>query len=129
MNVHDALESLSSTSRNNQFDCCLNEGVLPSCLTLKTAPASIRGKPERTKMLGDLPSPRFLSRGKLKFDEAFEPCVVRVGEEIFLNGIFEFNISRLLAFLDAHAERFPIETIEIAAISNYPRDEEAVHGV
>jgi hypothetical protein len=46
-----------------------------------------------------------------------------------LNGIFEFNISRLLAFLDAHAERFPIETIEIAAISNYPRDEEAVHGV
>jgi hypothetical protein len=50
-------------------------------------------------------------------------------DEAFRNGIFEFNITRLLAFIDAHAERFPIEFIAVADIPDYGGsrlDEEAV---
>jgi hypothetical protein len=36
----------------------------------------------------------------LKLDEKFQPCPVDEGDEVYPNGIFQFNISRLLAFLD-----------------------------
>jgi hypothetical protein len=36
---------------------------------------------------------------RLALDPPFRPCEAQAGEEIYLNGIFEFNISRLLTYI------------------------------
>ncbi len=36
---------------------------------------------------------------RLALDPHFRPCEAQAGEEIYLNGIFEFNISRLLTYI------------------------------
>lgn len=62
----------------------------------------------------------------LKLNEKFQPCPVDEGEEVYPNGIFHFNISRLLAFLPA---RSPIAVIAVTEIANYDEsylDEESV---
>ena len=64
-------------------------------------------------------SPSEESKPKLKLDKKFQPCPVEGGEEVYRNGIFHFNITRLLAFLDAHPARFPIEFIALSEIPNY----------
>jgi hypothetical protein len=56
---------------------------------------------------------------KLKVDKNFQPCTVEVEDELYANGIFEFNITRFLAFIEAHAEAFPIELIALADIPDY----------
>ena len=47
----------------------------------------------------------------LKRDRKFQPCLVEPGDEHYANGIFEFNITRLLAFIDSCPERFPVENV------------------
>lgn len=67
-----------------------------------------------------MPSP--LSKetlAKLKLDKTFRPCPVEVEDELYANGIFGFNITRILAFIEAHAEAFPIERIALADIPDY----------
>ena len=56
---------------------------------------------------------------KLKLDKTFQPCPAEPDDELFPNGIFEFNITRLLAFVESDVERFPIERVEIDGIPNY----------
>jgi hypothetical protein len=56
---------------------------------------------------------------KLKLDKRFQPSPVAENDEIYPNGIFHFNISRLLAFIDAHPEDFPLEHIPVADIPSY----------
>jgi hypothetical protein len=56
---------------------------------------------------------------KLKLDKAFQPCPLAEGDEAYPNGIFEFNITRLLTFIDAHPEDFPLEPVPVADIPNY----------
>jgi hypothetical protein len=56
---------------------------------------------------------------KLKLAPAFEPCPIEDGDEVFRNGIFEFNITRLRAFIETHADRFPIEAVAVASTPNY----------
>ena len=56
---------------------------------------------------------------KLKLDKAFQPCPVEVGEEVYPNGIFDFNITRLLAFVQENADRFPVESVELSALPDY----------
>ena len=56
---------------------------------------------------------------KLKLDDQFRPCSAEAGDELFPNGIFEFNISRLLSFIQAHADRFPVEPVELTDIPDY----------
>jgi len=58
-------------------------------------------------------------RPKLKLDKTFQPCPVEGGEEVYRNGIFHFNISRILAHLDAHASGFPVKFVALADIPNY----------
>ena len=48
---------------------------------------------------------------RLKCDKNFQACLVESGDEHYANGIFEFNITRLLAYIDTCAERFPIECV------------------
>ena len=57
--------------------------------------------------------------GKLKLDRTFQPCTRATGDELYANGIFEFNISRLFAFIQAHLDRFPVERVELAGIPDY----------
>lgn len=67
---------------------------------------------------------------RLNLNREFQPCPVEESDEAFPNGIFEFNITRLLAFIDAHAERFPIYLMAVADIPDYGGsrlDEQAVH--
>jgi hypothetical protein len=40
----------------------------------------------------------------LKLDKKFQPCPLDEGDEAYPNGIFVFNIIRLLATIDAHPE-------------------------
>ena len=61
---------------------------------------------------------------KLQRDRRFEPCPTEPGDELFPNGIFEFNITRLLGFIAAQPERFPTETVDLAAIPKYGSDVE-----
>lgn len=56
---------------------------------------------------------------KLKLSPSFEPCPVEGGEEVFRNGIFEFNVTRLMAFIEARPDRFPRETVAVASTPNY----------
>jgi hypothetical protein len=56
---------------------------------------------------------------KLKRDKRFQPCPIEPGDEAFPNGIFVFNITRLLAFMDAKPADFPIEFIEVASIPDF----------
>jgi hypothetical protein len=56
---------------------------------------------------------------KLKLNKSFQPCPLENGDEAYRNGIFEFNITRLLTFLDAHPDDFPIEVIPVADIPDY----------
>lgn len=56
---------------------------------------------------------------KLRLDRKFQPCTPEVYEELYPNGIFVFNISRLLAFVQAHTDTFPVEQVELAAIPEY----------
>ena len=66
---------------------------------------------------------------KLKRDKNFQPCPAESGDEHYQNGIFEFNITRLLAFIDTCADRFPIELVPVAELPNYDGshlDEETV---
>lgn len=51
---------------------------------------------------------------KLKVDANFVPCPVLDGDELFPNGIFEFNISRLLEYLESHATDADIEEVSVA---------------
>jgi hypothetical protein len=60
---------------------------------------------------------------KLKLARSFDPCPLEEGEEAFRNGIFEFNITRMMVFIEAHPDCFPLETIEVANIPHYGSDE------
>jgi hypothetical protein len=56
---------------------------------------------------------------KLKLDKKFQPPISEDGDELYANGIFLFNISRLLAFINVHPERFQIVPIEIDEVPHY----------
>jgi hypothetical protein len=53
---------------------------------------------------------------RLRVDPNFRPCQPAYGDELYPNGIFEFNITRLLAYVGA-AERF---RTELVALSDMP---------
>lgn len=65
----------------------------------------------------------------LKRNPDFTPLAIEEGDEFFPNGIFVFNITKMLAFIHAHPREFPIESVplrEIAAIEKDGGDEAAV---
>jgi hypothetical protein len=55
----------------------------------------------------------------LRLDRGFQPCSAEPSDELYPNGIFEFNITRLLAFIHAHTERFRTEFVELVDIPDY----------
>ena len=56
---------------------------------------------------------------RLRLDKGFQPCPVERGDEMYPNGIFEFNITRLLAFVQEHADRFQVEQVDLSEFPDY----------
>lgn len=50
---------------------------------------------------------------KLKRDKNFKPVSVEEGDEIYRNGIFEFNITKLTEYLKSEESKALVEKIEI----------------
>ena len=50
---------------------------------------------------------------KIKYDKDFTPIPVDENDEIFANGIFLFNITKMLEFIREHPEKFAPERIEV----------------
>ena len=50
---------------------------------------------------------------KLKIDKKFQPCEVDDDDEMFPNGIFVFNITKLIAHVMANAADFPVEEVAV----------------
>jgi hypothetical protein len=49
----------------------------------------------------------------IKADNNFSPCPVEDGEEIYQNGIFEFNIARMIDFVHANPPVFRKENVSV----------------
>jgi hypothetical protein len=54
---------------------------------------------------------------RLRLNKRFQPCPIEEGDEFFANGIFEFNITRILALLDTDPAHFSVEVIETNTIT------------
>jgi hypothetical protein len=57
---------------------------------------------------------------KLKVDKRFQAMKVDVEDELFRNGIFEFNITKLIAFIFANPEQFPAEFVALDTLWESP---------
>jgi hypothetical protein len=62
---------------------------------------------------------RRASPTRLRLERGFGPCPVDREDEIYANGIFEFNVTRLLAFVQEHVDRFPVEQVETSEFPEY----------
>jgi hypothetical protein len=56
---------------------------------------------------------------RIRRDKRFTLCAIETGDEQYANGIFVFNISRMLKFIDADRVRYPVESIAVANIPEY----------
>ncbi len=52
---------------------------------------------------------------RLTLDPRFRPCEAQEGEELYPNGIFEFNITRLLSYIDTSG-KFRHESVPLSQI-------------
>ncbi len=50
----------------------------------------------------------------LKVYSDFTPCLAATGDELFLNGIFEFNITRMLEYIKKNPEVFTLEEVVVS---------------
>jgi len=53
------------------------------------------------------------SSRKLKIDKNYTPCPVAEGDEFYPNGIFVFNITKIIEFIDSHPDIFTPEYIDV----------------
>ena len=52
---------------------------------------------------------------KLRIDKNFEPIPVDEGDELYPNGIFEFNITKIINYIENNLEAFRLEEVEVAS--------------
>ena len=57
---------------------------------------------------------------KFKIDKKFQPLHMDEGDEFYKNGIFEFNITKLLIFIKANPSTFQPEEVSVKAIRLFP---------
>ena len=55
----------------------------------------------------------------LRMNDNFTPCPVADGDELYPNGIFVFNITKMTEYIQENADRFAIEQV---AVSDFPKD-------
>lgn len=58
----------------------------------------------------------------LSVDEDFVPCPVEDGDELFPNGVFVFNVTRILAHLARHPERAPLTSVSVGSFPRWAGD-------
>jgi hypothetical protein len=63
-----------------------------------------------------LGSPKNISEHFLTIEKNFKPCPVAGGDELFHNGIFIFNISRMLSFILENPDLFTPEFVAVKEI-------------
>ena len=61
----------------------------------------------------------------LKPSKRFKPCPADTGDELYPNGIFEYNISRLLAHIANHPGSFERESISVQSLRHFAHINEA----
>ncbi|MCD6294262.1 MAG: hypothetical protein J7M20_04920 [Deltaproteobacteria bacterium] len=66
----------------------------------------------------DFDSERFQSAEQPKADKDFTPCSVAEGDELYPNGIFVFNITKMLEYIRDNKDK--IELAEVA-VADFPR--------
>ena len=54
----------------------------------------------------------------LKVDNNFIPCPVDDGDEIFPNGIFEFNITKMISHVQKNPDSFLLEEVVVKDVFN-----------
>lgn len=57
------------------------------------------------------------SHKSFKIDERFKPCPVEDNDELFPNGIFEFNVTKLQLFIKDNPHLFPLTQARVAEYS------------
>jgi hypothetical protein len=57
---------------------------------------------------------------KLKFDKKFQPVSSDDGDELYPNGIFVFNISKLLIFIKENPHLFQPESVSVKSARTFP---------
>ena len=60
----------------------------------------------------------------LKSDNAFIPCPVAIGDELFPNGIFEFNITKIIEYIQENPDSIPMEEV---AVSDFFKDYSSIN--
>lgn len=50
---------------------------------------------------------------KLKANKDFIPCPIDDDDEIYPNGIFEFNITKMLDYIQKNPDSFPVEQVAV----------------
>jgi len=54
----------------------------------------------------------------LRMNDNFTPCPVDAGDELYPNGIFVFNITKITEYIQENADRVALEEV---AVSDFPR--------
>jgi len=67
---------------------------------------------------------RLQTAKRLKMNKRFKPCPTEKGDEIFQNGIFKFNISKLIEYIRDNPDEF--ELIELA-VDDFPKSFSSVN--
>jgi len=62
---------------------------------------------------------RLQSAKRLKINKGFNPCPIEGGDEIYQNGIFEFNISKLTEYIKNNPDKFELIEIEV---EDFPKE-------
>jgi hypothetical protein len=57
---------------------------------------------------------------KLKSDKKFQPLPKDEEDEFYSNGIFEFNVTKLLIFIKANPHVFQPEEVSVKAVRTFP---------
>jgi hypothetical protein len=52
-----------------------------------------------------------------KINKRFKPCPIEEGDELFPNGIFEFNVTKMQLFINENLHLFPLTQARVAEYS------------
>lgn len=58
-----------------------------------------------------------ISHKTFKINKSFKPCPVEDDDELFPNGIFEFNVTKMLLFINENQHLFPLTQARVAEYS------------
>lgn len=59
---------------------------------------------------------------KLKFNKEFKPLPSEEGEEFYPNGYFEFNVSKMMAFIRSNPDKFSVGEVEVDELPSITTD-------